>query len=108
MSSDAARFWNQVPLAESAFPAKYGPKFRCRTRAKTAAGPVVELTVAFYPRRAVLRATGFVELRVDRPRGLRGHPGHALELLLGCCQEALRRAEVLHQRAPPHRPHTGQ
>src|SRR5690242_4921354 len=50
MSSDAARFWNQVPLAESAFPAKYGPKFRCRTRAKTAAGPVA-LTRLFYPLR---------------------------------------------------------
>src|SRR5438046_8588512 len=47
MSSDAARFWNQVPLAESALPAKYGPKFRCRISANAAAGPV-ELTAVLY------------------------------------------------------------
>ena len=46
MSSEAARFWNQPPLAESALPAKYGPKFRCRTSLRTAAGPTEELTYA--------------------------------------------------------------
>jgi hypothetical protein len=25
---EAARFWNHVPLADAAFPRKYGPKFR--------------------------------------------------------------------------------
>src|SRR5213596_1878770 len=39
MSTADARFWNQAPLAEHAFPTKYGPKFRCRSRRPTAAGP---------------------------------------------------------------------
>lgn len=39
-----------MPLAESALPAKYGPKLRRRIRAKAAAGPVFELTPDFYPR----------------------------------------------------------
>src|SRR5690242_11981900 len=51
MSSAAARFWNQVPLAESAFPTKYGPNERRRISANAAAGPTAELTPDF-----VLRA----------------------------------------------------
>ena len=43
-SSAAARFWNQVPLAESAFPKKYGPNVRRRISASAAAGPTEELT----------------------------------------------------------------
>ena len=38
-SSDAARFWNQVPLAESALPTKYGPKSRCPMTWNAARGP---------------------------------------------------------------------
>jgi hypothetical protein len=37
---DAARFWNQVPLAEAALPTKYGPKLRERTTRQAATGPV--------------------------------------------------------------------
>jgi hypothetical protein len=47
-SSAAARFWNQVPLAESALPKKYGPKVRRRMSANAAAGPTAaELTPDF-------------------------------------------------------------
>ena len=48
-------------------------------------------------------AAGPVQLRVDRPGGLRRQPGNALELLLARAEHALGRAEVLQQRAPPHR-----
>jgi hypothetical protein len=40
MRSEAARFWNQVPLAEAALPTKYGPKLRCPISRSAAAGPV--------------------------------------------------------------------
>jgi hypothetical protein len=39
-SSDAARFWNQVPLAELALPAKYGAKLRSRISLRATRGPV--------------------------------------------------------------------
>src|SRR5262245_19068528 len=45
-----------------------------------------------------------MELRVDRTRGLRRDAGNALELLRGRVEQPFRRAEVLEQRAPPHRP----
>jgi hypothetical protein len=34
------RFWNHVPLAESAFPRKYGPKSRCVPTRRATCGPV--------------------------------------------------------------------
>src|SRR3954469_24798663 len=53
-----------------------------------------------------LAAARFVQLRVDRSRSLRGHARDALELLLGRCNEALGRAEVLQQGSPPRRAHS--
>src|SRR4029450_11572711 len=54
------------------------------------------------------RPSGFVELRVDRARGLRRHTGHPLELLLRRFEEAFRRAEVPDKRTPPRRPYARQ
>src|SRR4029078_12712168 len=50
-----------------------------------------------------LGAARFVQLRVDRARRLRRYARHALELLAGRGEDALRRAEVAQQRPPPRR-----
>jgi hypothetical protein len=39
MKSDAARFWNHVPVADEALPTKYGPKLRWPIRRSAALGP---------------------------------------------------------------------
>src|SRR5919201_421736 len=50
-----------------------------------------------------LRSSGLVQLCVDRARRLGRHARDALELLLRRGEETLGRAEVLQQRAAPHR-----
>src|SRR5439155_8469088 len=51
--SEAARFWNHVPLADAAFPTKYGPKFRWPISRSAADGPVAgDSTEPWYQRRS--------------------------------------------------------
>src|SRR3954469_25474546 len=104
---DAARFWNHVPLADAALPAKYGAKLRDLITRHAAEGPTVAPTLlrsgadqaaaSAHGAPSSLRPTRPVQLRVDPARGLRRHPGDAFELLLRGRDDALRRAEMLQQ-----------
>lgn len=48
MRIPAASVWNQVPLAERAFPTKYGPKSRLAMRRAASRGPTEDDTRASY------------------------------------------------------------
>src|SRR5438309_4637496 len=51
-----------------------------------------------------LGSAGLVQLGVDGAGRLRGYAGHAFQLLLRGGEKALRRSEVLQERAPACRP----
>ena len=95
---EPARFWNHVPLAEAALPAKYGPKFRERITRQAAPGPTCGSPDKY------LSPAGFVQLGVDTARRLGRYARDAFKLLFGRLQHPLGRPEVLQQRPAARRP----
>src|SRR5439155_14308743 len=80
------------------------PRSRGRSRARgPGPAPPPARRGAARPPALLLRPSCLVQLGVDRARGLRRERGHALELLLRGGEEALRRAEVIEDRAAPRR-----